>query len=178
MGALESFRMEFTVDQLNRMLDRDLSVVAYAVLHHTADPSMNKDIAEIAREEIADQNFVTVGYHAIIQGSGIVQYGRPIGKIPAANLGLNTVSYAVALEGNFETTDPGYTGEKPTPAQLHSLIGVIENAKRKLPNLRFLIGHRDVARIVGVASDSTACPGNLCYALLPHLRGETGLQSA
>lgn len=170
--------MEFTADQLNRMTDRDLSVVAYCVLHHTADHDMNKDIAEIAREEIASQHFISVGYHAVIHGNGLVQFGRPISKVPAANLGLNTVSYAVALEGNFEPGSPGYCGEKPTPAQIRSLIDLIENVKKKLPSLRFLIGHRDVARIVGVASDSTLCPGRDLYALLPHLRAETGLLAA
>jgi N-acetylmuramoyl-L-alanine amidase len=170
--------MELTADQLNAMTDRDLSVVSYGVVHHTADPSENKDIAEVAREEVASQGFITVGYHAVIHGDGTVQYGRPIGKVPAANLGLNTVSYAVALEGNFQPGSPGYCGEKPTAAQLKSLVAVIENAKKKLPNLKFLIGHRDVARIVGVASDATACPGDDLFSLLAHLRAETGLHSA
>lgn len=170
--------MEFTTDQLNRMTDRSLDVVTYCVVHHTADPSRNKDIVEIAREEVASQGFVTVGYHVVIQGDGKVQYGRPIGKVPAANLGLNTPSYAIALEGNFEPGSPGYCGEKPMPAQLTAIIAVIENAKKKLLHLRYLIGHRDVARIVGVASDATACPGKDLYALLPHLRAETGLLAA
>ncbi len=170
--------MEFTADQLNRMTDRNLDVVAYCVLHHTADPSENKDIAEIAREEVASQGFVTVGYHVVIQGDGKVQYGRPIGKVPAANLGLNTPSYAIALEGDFEPGSPGYNGEKPTPAQLTALVSVIKNAKKKLPHLRYLIGHLDVARIVGVSSDATLCPGRDAYSLLPHLRAETGLLAA
>lgn len=170
--------MEFTADQLNRMTDRDLASVVYVVLHHTADPSENKDITEIAREEVASQGFVTVGYHAIIQGNGTVQYGRPIGKVPAANLGLNTPSYAIALEGNFHPGSPGYCGEQPTAPQLKSLIDLVENVKKKLPHLRFLIGHRDVARLAGVASDATACPGDTLFALLPHLRAETGLHAA
>lgn len=170
--------MEFTADQLNAMTDRALSGVAYAVIHHTADSDENKDIAEIAREEEASQGFLTVGYHLILHGNGLIQYGRPIGKVPAANLGLNTASYAMALEGNFEPGSPGYTGEKPTQAQISALIGAIENAKKKLPNLRFLIGHSDVARIVGVPSDATECPGRDLYALLGHLRSETGLHAA
>ncbi len=170
--------MIFTADQLNRMTDRDLSVVTYCVIHHTADPSTNKDIAEIAREEVASQGFITVGYHAVIHGNGECQFGRPVGKVPAANLGLNTPSYAIALEGNFEPNSPGYCNEKPTPSQLHSLVDLIENVKKKLPHLRYLIGHLDVARIVGVASDSTLCPGKDLYALLPHLRAETGLLAA
>jgi hypothetical protein len=170
--------MILTAEQLNAMTDRDISVVTYIVVHHTADPSENKDIAEIAREEEADQDFITVGYHAVLQGDGTIQYGRPIGKVPAANLGLNTPSYAIALEGNFQPGSEGYCGEKPTDAQLSALTGLIDSLKEKLPNAKFLIGHRDVARIVGVSSDATACPGDDLYSLLPKLREETHLLSA
>jgi N-acetyl-anhydromuramyl-L-alanine amidase AmpD len=170
--------MEFTADQLARMTDRALSAVSFVVIHHTADPSMNKDITEIAREEIASQGFVSVGYHAVIHGDGKVQYGRPMGKVPAANLGLNTVSYAIALEGNFEPGSPGYCGQQPTTAQLKTVVALVENVKKKLPHLNFLIGHLDVARIVGVPGDATACPGKSLQALLPHLRAETGLHAA
>ncbi len=170
--------MEFTQEQLNRMTDRDLSVVAYVVIHHTADSSVNKDIAEIAREEIADQNFISVGYHAVIQGSGAVQYGRPITKVPAANLGMNTVSYAIALEGNFQPGSPGYTGEKPTKAQLTALVALIEGVKPKLLNLRFLIGHNDVSRLTGTPDNATACPGRDLISLLPSVRARTGLHAA
>jgi hypothetical protein len=171
--------MQIPQNVLDRLTDRDLSVVTYIVVHHTADSNQYKDIEEIAREEIASQGFVTVGYHAVIQGDGKVQYGRPIGKVPAANLGPgpvnNTASYAIALEGNFHPGSPGYTGERPTWAQLVALVSVVANAKRKLPNLRFLIGHRDVARIDGAPEDATACPGDRLYSLLPYIRIVTRL---
>jgi N-acetylmuramoyl-L-alanine amidase len=170
--------MEFTAAQLAAMTDREASSVLYVVVHHTADPDESKDIAEIAREEEASQGFVTVGYHAVIHSDGTVQYGRPIDKVPAANLGLNTVSYAVALEGNFQPGSPGYCGEKPTAAQLTSLVAFIEEAKRKLPRLTYLIGHRDVARIVNTPSDATACPGDDLYGRLHELRALTHLAEA
>ena len=169
--------MEIPQDVLDQLTDRDLSVVEYVVVHHTADPDEQKDIEEIAREEEASQGFTTVGYHAVIQEFGKVQFGRPIGKVPAANLGLNTVSYAIALEGNFEPGSLGYNGEKPTGPQIAALVSLVQNVKGKLPNLRYLIGHRDVARIVGVPGDATACPGVDLYALLPHIRALTGLAS-
>jgi hypothetical protein len=159
------------------MTDRSLSVVTYLVLHHTADPTTNKDILEIAREEQASQGFTTVGYHAVIWADGTTQFGRPIGKVPAANLGLNTVSYAIAWEGNFEPGSPGYIGQKPTDAQITGFIFLAKNVKTKLPNLKWLIGHRDVARIVADPGDATACPGVDAYTILPRLRAATGLAS-
>lgn len=164
---------------LAAMTDRALSVVQYVIVHHTADPSTNKDIAEIAREEMISQpTFLTIGYHAVVQGNGLIQYGRPIGKVPAAAEGLNTLSYDFALEGNFQPGSTGYTGEKPTSAQILSAILLIKNAKAKLPNLKYLIGHRDVARIVGIPGDATACPGDDLYSWLDHFRAETGLIAA
>jgi N-acetyl-anhydromuramyl-L-alanine amidase AmpD len=160
---------------LARMTDRDLAVVTTLVVHHTADNDENKDIEEIAREEVASQGFVTVGYHAVIHGDGKVQFGRPIGKVPAANLGMNTISYAISLEGNFHPPDAGYRGEKPTDAQIRALIGLVDLVKGKLPNLRYLIGHRDVARIMSDSNDATACPGDLLYARLGEVRRATHL---
>jgi N-acetyl-anhydromuramyl-L-alanine amidase AmpD len=161
---------------LHELTDRSLDVVEYVVIHHTADTDMNKDIAEIAREEVGSMGFLTVGYHAVIHANGVVQFGRPIGKVPAANLGMNTVSYAISLEGNFEEGDKGYIGEKPTEAQIQSAIHLIELVKGRLPNLKFLIGHRDVDRIMdGHGAYATACPGNLLYARLHDLRLATKL---
>lgn len=177
--------MQFTQAQLDAMTDRELTEVEYFVVHHTADPDENKDVAEIAREEVAAMHFLTVGYHAVIHGDGTVQYGRPIGKVPAANTSvnapnpanrsMNTLSYAVALEGNFQPGSPGYCGEKPTKAQLDALVALIKNAKAKLPNAKYLIGHRDVARIMASPSDATACPGDDLYGLLHGVRIATGL---
>jgi N-acetyl-anhydromuramyl-L-alanine amidase AmpD len=169
--------MVISPSDLDRMTDRSLSAVTHIVIHHTADTDMHKDIEEIAREEEASQGFVTVGYHAVIQSDGKVQFGRPIGKVPAANLGMNTISYAISLEGNFQPDDKGYTGEKPTDEQIHAAIQLVELVKGKLPDLKYLIGHRDVARIMGNSDYATACPGDLLYARLHDFRVATGLQS-
>jgi N-acetyl-anhydromuramyl-L-alanine amidase AmpD len=118
-----------------------------------------------------------VGYHVVIQGDGTTQYGRPIGKVPAANLGLNTESYAICLEGNFQPGSPGYCGQEPTKQQIQALVNIIHGVKPKLPNLRYLIGHRDVARIVANSDDATACPGDSLYALLPNVRDAVGLSA-
>ena len=173
---------------LDNLTDRPLSVVHYIVVHHTADNDMDQDIAEIAAEERATMGFSTVGYHAVIHKDGKVQFGRPIGKVPAANTSvnapnpakrsMNTQSYAISLEGNFHPSDKNYTGEKPTPEQLHALIQLIEMVKGKLPNAHTLLGHRDIARICNDPEDATACPGDLLYAQLPQIRKATHLLGA
>jgi N-acetylmuramoyl-L-alanine amidase len=175
--------MELSPALLARLTDRELSQIEYFVVHHTADPDQVKDIAEIAAEEIASQGFSTVGYHAVIWKTGEIQEGRPIGKVPAANLGLNTLSYAVSLEGNFQPGSPGYAGEQPSTAALAALVERIKLVKAKCPSLKYLIGHRDVAAIAvrlegGTLGDyATACPGDSLYAHLHDLRVATGLSA-
>lgn len=170
--------MIFTPDQLANMTDRSVADIEYFVVHHTAAIDEDEDIVDISQEEMRDQGFIAVGYHAVIHGNGLIQYGRPMTKVPAANLGLNTQSYAVSLEGNFQPGAPGYSGEKPTDAQIKSLVGIILHVKKTVPTLKYLIGHRDVARIVGVPSDATACPGDNLYSRMHELRVATGLKSA
>jgi hypothetical protein len=168
---------------LSKMTDRNLSVLEYIVIHHTASTLMDEDITDIALEEERDQGFLWAGYNFVIHGKaphdGLIQVGRPLTKVPAAQLGLNTPGIAICLEGNFQPGDKLYTGEKPTPSQLASAITIInEWIKPKCPNLKYLIGHRDVARIVRTPSDATACPGDNLYAELHNLRVATNLTAA
>lgn len=161
---------------LDRMTDRDPSLVTCLVIHHTAGNDMNEDIAQIAAEEQRTFGFVTVGYHFVVHGDGKIQVGRPINKLPAANLGMNTESVAISLDGNYHPPDRNYIGEVPTVHALHSVATVILHwVKPKCPNMKYLIGHRDVAIIKNDSNDATACPGDLLYAKLHDLRVSTGL---
>ncbi len=160
--------MIFTQAQLDAMTDRPLSEVEYVIIHHTAANDMNEDILTISEQEMHDQGFLAVGYHFVIHGDGTIQVGRPIGKVPAAALGLNTVSVDIAFEGNFHPPDAGYTGEHPSPMQEKAVVALINNALiKKIPSLKFLIGHRDAARITNESANATACTGDLLYDLLP-----------
>lgn len=180
--------MQLAQDVLDRLTDRDAAaVVDILAVHHTADNDMDQPIEAIAREEIAVQGFTTVGYHAVIHRDGTVQYGRPLNKVPAANTSINapnpayrsanTRAYAIALEGNFQPDDRNYAGEKPTEAQIHALIALIENVKTKCPRLTYLLPHRDIATAFGDPADATACPGDLLVARLHEVRAATGLHA-
>jgi hypothetical protein len=156
------------------MTDRTLDQIVGWCLHHTAAQNQKEDIEDIATEEERDQGFVWAGYNFVIWKDGTIQVGRPITKVPAAQLGDNTPYVAICIEGNFQPTDAGYTGEVPSPAALAAVIRIVnEWLKPKCPNLRYGIGHRDVSGLVGVPDDATACPGDLLYAHMHDLRVAT-----
>ena len=164
----------------NELDKRPADDIAYAIIHHSVTPN-NVDIANIAAMEKKSFGFVTVGYHALIRKQGadwIIQEGRSLDDVPAAALGLNEASYDICIEGNYEV-------DAIDPRALDVLLARIEAVKKKCPNLRYLIGHRDVAGIkqkqdlisAGEASSryGTACPGKNLYAVLPDVRKKSGL---
>jgi hypothetical protein len=166
---------------LDKLTDRDPKLITCIVIHHSvAKPTL--DIEEIAVEEIASQGFVTVGYNAYVKDAGIswvVQIGRPIDKLPAAQYGMNEEGYAICLGGNYHPGGASFV--TPVSQNALNLIALhIKAVKAKAPNLKYLIGHRDVATIKqhlgqNPSEFSTACPGDLLYAKLDDLRAATGL---
>jgi hypothetical protein len=172
--------MELTQTQISEMNTRPLDGVDTVIIHHSvADKTL--DISQISAMEIASQGFVCVGYHAytkcvdVAGDKWVVQQGRPITCVPAAALDYNTRSYDICLGGNYH---PGGAPFLDTVSEnaLHLIAAQILNAKRKLPNLKYLIGHRDVTlKITHDSNDATACPGDRLYARLHDLRLMTGL---
>jgi hypothetical protein len=161
---------------LDQMADRTVDDIIGICLHHTAAQDQEEDIGDIAAEEERDQGFVYAGYNFVIWKTGEIQVGRPILKVPAAQLGLNVPYIAICCEGNFQPNVPGIPTEEPTPEQLAAVIKIVnEWVKPKCPKLAHFIGHRDVAGLVGVPSDATACPGDNLYAHMHDLRVATGL---
>jgi hypothetical protein len=166
---------EIAQSTLDKMTDRTVEQIVGWCLHHTAAQDQEEDILDIAAEEERDQGFVWAGYNFVIWKTGEIQVGRPITKVPAAQLGDNTPYVAICCEGNFQPNVPGIPTEEPTPEQLASVITIVNQwLKPKCPNLKFGIGHRDVAGLVGVPSDATACPGDNLYAHMHDLRVATG----
>lgn len=144
------------------------------VLHHTASSNDYTDSAAIVRA-IYYYHTVTlgwgdIGYNFVIDAAGKVYEGRYGGSnvIGAHALNFNKGTLGVALIGTFSQVDP--------PAAALTAIDRFLVAKavqygidpagrsafqgKDLPNI---IGHRDV--------NSTSCPGDRLYELLPSLRG-------
>lgn len=181
--------MLITQDQLTEMRHRDLSIVDGAILHHS-DADKTLDITEIAAMEKKDQDFVTVGYHAYVKcvdvdkDLWVVQIGRPIDVVPAAALGYNSRSIDICIGGNYHPGAQSWT-DTVSDRALHAAAAWILEAKRKLPNLKYLDGHRDVATWHSILAAenmtptdvATACPGDRLYARLHDLRVLTGLHT-
>jgi hypothetical protein len=53
---------------------------------------------------------------------------------------------------------------------MNSLKALCLWAHQQIPSISRTIGHRDVAKIEGDPSVSTACPGQTLYDLLPEIR--------
>lgn len=161
---------------------RSLTDIQYFIVHHSVGPQ-TMDITEVAEEEIASQGFLTIGYNAYVKKNGhfwVVQEGRPIDTIPAAAYGLNTASYDICIAGNYHPNVPNIPTDEVEQESIDLVLARIKAVKAKCPNLKFLIGHRDVATIMerrglNPGDYSTDCPGDRLYAFLHHLRTLTGL---
>lgn len=178
--------MILTKSILNALGVRPLYSVDTVIIHHTVAPKTD-DISTLAQMEEVSQNFITIGYHAYAKcidpdkDIWVMQQGRPIWAVPAAAYGMNVDSYDISIGGNYQ---PGGASFLDTPSDhaLRVVAAQILLAKKKLPNLKYLMGHRDVATIkqkqgLDPADYSTACPGDLLYAKLHDLRVMTGLHT-
>lgn len=175
--------MQVPQDKLNH---RPLKDIEYIIIHHSVTPQ-TLDISQIASMEETSQGFITVGYHCIVRlnpqtKEWEIQEGRTIDDVPAAALGLNEPSYDICVLGNYEPNVPGILTNDVDHNALLLVIERVKAVKTKAPNLKYLIGHRDVAAIMGKRggnpSDySTACPGDRLYARMHDLRVLTGLHT-
>lgn len=149
---------------------RPISTITDFIIHHSAG-SPDQTPLEIDAEHRA-RGMAFIAYNWIITKDGTLYQGRPIGWVSAANYGRNQQGVAVCLTGNFESTDPGFTGD-PTPEQVQSLCGLATSAHIHLTSIERTIGHRDIETLFYPGqSDSygTACPGSELYKLIPMVK--------
>lgn len=178
--------MQVPTDELT---DRAPSLIEYIVIHHSV-AAQTIDIEDIARMEEAAQGFVTVGYNCYlkkIDHGWVLQEGRPLDKLPAAQYGMNEVGYAICIGGNYQPDVANVPTNTVDEDALHLAVQRILQVKKKAPNLKYLIGHRDVEIIKGKQDGDdpafaaheygTSCPGDALYARLHDLRILTGLKS-
>lgn len=136
----------------------------YIVLHHTDGPA-HQAIEEIDAEHKA-QGWAGVGYHRVIDDDGQIMTGRPDDVQGAQAQDLNRVSIGVAVTGDM-------MNHLPPQAQWNGMIHclAVECDRWDIP-VKNIIGHRDVARIVGDPSVATSCPGDALYAQIPRIQQE------
>jgi hypothetical protein len=122
------------------------------VVHHSAS-SPNLTIEDIHQMHL-NLGWICVGYHAIILRDGTIQYGRPMEFQGAQTQGYNDKSLGVCLIGYFhkDSVNQGQYPDKPTDEQLTSLVEVLTNWKKKIPQKVEIVGHRQL--------NSTSCPGD------------------
>jgi N-acetyl-anhydromuramyl-L-alanine amidase AmpD len=115
-----------------------------AIIHHSASPDVP---ASTIHGWHLGQKWAGIGYHFVIRAGGAIERGRPEGKIGAHSGSAGNVdSIGIVLTGNFQY-------ERPTAAQIESLVWLItQYLEPRYGNLD-VIGHKDVM--------ATACPGKL-----------------
>lgn len=87
------------------------------VVHCSDTPStMDVGVKEI-RDWHLDRGFTDVGYHWVIRRSGLLEEGRPIGKVGAHVAGHNKLSVGICLVGK----------DKFAPAQMRTLDALVRS---------------------------------------------------
>jgi len=112
------------------------------ILHHSASPDVP---ASTIHGWHLGQKWAGIGYHFVIRAGGAIERGRPEDTIGAhSGPAGNGDSIGIVLTGNFEY-------DKPTEAQLDSLVWLITQYLEPKYGKLQVIGHKDVM--------ATACPG-------------------
>ena len=112
------------------------------IVHHSASSDVS---AATIHGWHLNQSWSGIGYHFVIRRNGNIERGRELSAIGShSGPKGNGDSVGVCLTGNFEI-------DKPTAAQINSLVWLIlKYLEPRYGNLK-VIGHRDVM--------ATACPG-------------------
>ena len=126
------------------MKGQPIESVHTIVLHHSA--SRRDVLASTIRQWHLEKGWSDIGYHMVVEGDATLVRGRPLDRVPAAQRGKNTGTWAVCLVGDNTVDSRGWSQEQIDAAAealewLHWLRG------KRLP----VVGHRDLA--------STLCPG-------------------
>jgi hypothetical protein len=159
--------------------------VRFAVVHHTVTTNnyTPADSASIIRGiyyfHTHTNKWCDIGYNFLVDRFGTVFEGRYGGTtravVGAHALNFNTGSTGVALLGTFQTDfvpSAMYTSLRSLLAWKLSIHGVDPTAiiSYNGVSVNAVSGHRDV--------NSTECPGDMPYRLLPQLRNELAGQVA
>lgn len=106
--------------------------IRYLVVHCSDTPDDEPTTARDIHAMHLGFGWHGVGYHRMINRTGVVEHGRPDYWIGAHVYGYNEVSLGVCLLGRTQFTD----------AQFESLESVLREWTTKYPNAE-VVGHRD-----------------------------------
>jgi hypothetical protein len=149
---------------------RSISTITDFIIHHSAG-SPDQTPLQIDAEHRA-RGMAFIAYNWIITKDGTIYQGRPIGWVSSANYGRNSQGVAVCLTGNFDSSDPGFTGD-PDPEQIKSLYHLAFSVHIHLTSIERTYGHGDIAPLFYPSDPdpySTACPGDRLQSQIPSVR--------
>lgn len=116
--------------------------VTRVFLHCSASDNPDHDNAATMDAWHKQRGWSGIGYHLFIRKSGLIEKGRDLEKVPAAQAGHNTGTIAVCLHG--------LAVDRFTEAQFSSLIGLCQQINIAYGGRVTFHGHREVA--------NKACP--------------------
>ena len=111
-------------------------------LHHSASDLPEHDDISVIRKWHLERGFKDVGYHYFITMNGLIQAGRPLEKIPAAQKGHNKNTIAICLSGEAFFSD----------RQKASLVFICNRINENYDNITFH-GHKEVGNTLCPAYD-------------------------
>lgn len=147
------------------IMDADWSYTT-VVLHHSGDGGA-KDPKEIEKEHMGDKKWDDVGYHYMVDPSGVIYEGRYLSLKGSHVAKANTGKLGILVMGDFEHQAWDFDDD-PTKKQLASVKDLIKTLKSEFGTLTKLGGHRDY-------KSTTKCPGGELYKMIPGIRTDTKL---
>lgn len=133
------------------------SAVTHLVTHYSATPIERDFTAADIDQMHRARGFNKIGYHYFIRKNGMVETGRDLSEagrfeVGAHSKGENSQSIGICFEGGVTAAQPNVGFDSRTPAQIASMIKLIDELHERFPNA-IVEGHRDMP---GAA---TQCPG-------------------
>lgn len=116
--------------------------VTRVFLHCSASDRPEHDNVATMDQWHKQRGWAGVGYHLFIRKSGLIEKGRDLEKVPAAQEGHNTGTIAICLHG--------LAVDKFTDAQFHALLTLCHQINEAYGGAVTFHGHREVA--------NKACP--------------------
>lgn len=124
-----------------------------AIIVHCTATRPGKGVVEQVRQiHVQENGWDAIGYHYIIDRTGVVHAARPMMFQGAHARGANAYSLGVALEGGVDANNqPQRNYTTVQYASLYALIGIL---KELYPTIKEVFGHNDMERM----ADFKACP--------------------